>query len=103
MDGHNPVRGVHVETAGDTRLFFPPSRIPPAGIVELQISASRLVKGRDGLLIGGGDVRKEACHCLSIALKGLVLLIPDGGNEVKHGRGGNGELGWRVPASVCTA
>ena len=44
----------------------------------------------------GGDVRKKRV-IVSISLKGLVLLIPDGGNEVKHGRGGNGELGRRVP------
>lgn len=92
-----PFEAIHVEAAGDIPgSFFLRAEFPPAGIVELQISASRLVKGRDGLLIGGGDVRKKRV-IVSISLKGLVLLIPDGGNEVKHGRGGNGELGWRVP------
>lgn len=61
-------------------LFSSEQEFPPAGIVELQISASRFVKGRDGLLIGGGDVRKKRV-IVSISLNGLVLLIPDGGNE----------------------
>lgn len=77
-------------------LFSSEQNSPQLVSSNCRYRASRLVKGRDGLLIGGGDVRKKRV-IVSISLKGLVLLIPDGGNEVEHGRGGNGELGRRVP------